>query len=187
MEHFRLCHSRRPATRSDDEDASNNPEVSDAAWSEIFHQRASVRAARTGEEDIALWLYTSGTTGPPKAVMHRHRHLRPSPQAMSRAVLGMESYDVVLSVSRMFFDYGLGSSVYLPAAAGASVVLSETPILPAMIRDALGGDAALRRSDFYRGLVRLAVERPLSTLRMASALGKRSTQSYSNGSASGSA
>lgn len=144
-------------------------------WSEIRHERGSVRAARTDEDDIALWLYTSGTTGLPKAVMHRHRHLRSAPEALSRQVLGMEADDVVLSVSRMFFAYGLGNSVYLPAAAGASVVLSETPILPAMIRDTLERSEATLLfgvPTFYRGLVRLAVERPLSTLRMAISAGE---------------
>jgi benzoate-CoA ligase len=49
----------------------------------------------------------------------------------------MEADDVVLSVSRMFFAYGLGNSVYLPASVGASVVVSETPAIPAMVNDLL--------------------------------------------------
>jgi acyl-coenzyme A synthetase/AMP-(fatty) acid ligase len=62
--------------------------------------------------------------------MHRHRHLRDAPQALSHQVLVMTQDDVVFSASKMFFAYGLGNSVYLPAAAGAAVVVNDAPIIP---------------------------------------------------------
>jgi acyl-coenzyme A synthetase/AMP-(fatty) acid ligase len=104
-------------------------------WSQVCGTSATLEPAATTEGDIALWLYTSGTTGLPKAAMHRHRHLKVSPDGLAKQVLGMESDDVVLSVSRMFFAYGLGNSVHLPASVGASVVMSETPAIPAMLND----------------------------------------------------
>ena len=105
------------------------------AWSEVCGRPSSLRAEPTTEEQIVLWLYTSGTTGLPKAAMHRHRHLKAVPTALAEQVLGLSEDDIVLSVSRMFFAYGLGNSVYLPAAAGASVVVSETPAIPAMVKN----------------------------------------------------
>jgi benzoate-CoA ligase family protein len=107
------------------------------SWREVCGRPASLPTAPTTEEDIALWLYTSGTTGLPKAVMHRHRHLKAAPGALSAQVLGMSTEDVILSVSKMFFAYGLGNSVYLPAAAGATVVVNEGPVLPALVQELL--------------------------------------------------
>ena len=94
---------------------------------------ARLEPAPTRGDDIALWLYTSGTTGLPKAVMHRHRHLPAATRGLARQVLGMQPEDVVLSASRMFFAYGLGNSVYLPPAFGASVVVSSSPVIPAIV------------------------------------------------------
>lgn len=105
-----------------------------SAWSEVCGPPSNLEPAPTTEDDIALWLYTSGTTGLPKGVMHRHRHLRDAPNTLAKQVLEMSADDVVLSISRMFFAYGLGNSVYLPAAFGASVVVSETPAIPAMVQ-----------------------------------------------------
>ena len=93
--------------------------------------------APTTSEDIALWLYTSGTTGLPKAVMHRQRHLRDAPAALARQVIGLGPEDTVLSISKMFFAYGLGNSVYLPASAGASVIVNGAPSIPQAIQGVL--------------------------------------------------
>ncbi len=106
-------------------------------WEEVCGRPAALAAAETEPDDIALWLYTSGTTGLPKAVMHRHRHLRWAPNGLARQVLQMEQEDVVLSVSKMYFAYGLGNSVYLPASAGATVVLNESPVVPTLVQDLL--------------------------------------------------
>jgi benzoate-CoA ligase len=106
-------------------------------WEEVCGRPASLAPASTGPEDIALWLYTSGTTGLPKAVMHRHRHLRWAPNGLARQVLQMEPDDVVLSISKMYFAYGLGNSVYLPASAGATVVINPTPPIPMVVQGVL--------------------------------------------------
>ena len=138
--------------------AEEDPVEGTTAWADVCARPAALAAAPTTEDDVVLWLYTSGTTGLPKAAMHRHRSLRAAPSALATQVLGMAAEDVVLSVSRMFFAYGLGNSVYLPAAAGASVIVNEAPGVPAMVRD------LLIRSEpsllfgvpaFFRGLIGL--------------------------------
>jgi benzoate-CoA ligase family protein len=106
-------------------------------WEDVCGGTASLSAANTTGEDIALWLYTSGTTGLPKAVMHRHRHLRWAPNGLAAQVLQMGAEDVILSVSKMYFAYGLGNSVYLPASAGAAVVLNEAPVVPTLVQGLL--------------------------------------------------
>jgi benzoate-CoA ligase family protein len=106
-------------------------------WAKTCGRPRRLDAAPTTPQDPALWLYTSGTTGEPKAAVHRQRSLRAAPAGLASQVLGMGAEDVVLSVSKMFFAYGLGNSVYLPAAAGASVVVSGGPVVPAGVQAAL--------------------------------------------------
>jgi benzoate-CoA ligase len=143
-------------------------------WSEVCGPPASLEPAATTEDDIALWLYTSGTTGLPKGVMHRQRHLRDAPQALATQVLEMTADDLVFSISRMFFAYGLGNSVYLPAAHGASVVVShETPAIAAMLQNMImevQPTLLFGVPAFYRGFVGLPnVELPSSVRAVVSA------------------
>ncbi len=143
------------------------------AWAEVCGTPAALQPASTTEEDIALWLYTSGTTGLPKGAMHRHRHLKAAPDALAKQVLGMGADDVVLSVSRVFFAYGLGNSVYLPAAVGASVVLSEAPVIPAMVQRLLTANTPTLLFGvpaFFRGLAGMSdAELPTSVRAIVSA------------------
>jgi benzoate-CoA ligase family protein len=100
-------------------------------WEQVCGRPAVLKPAPTLTDDIAVWLYTSGTTGKPKAAMHRHRHLRDGVAGLSRQVMELGPDDVVLSTSKMFFSYGLGNSVYLSAAAGAAAVIDDAPAVPA--------------------------------------------------------
>jgi benzoate-CoA ligase family protein len=116
--------------------AGDDAAVPDGAvrWSEVCAPGdAAWRPVPAEPDDIALWLYTSGTTGTPKGAMHRHRALRDAPAGLAAQVLALGDDDVVLSMSKMFFAYGLGNSVYLPAAAGATVVVDALPALPGRV------------------------------------------------------
>jgi benzoate-CoA ligase family protein len=105
------------------------------SWDEVCRRGSTLAPAPTTADDIALWLYTSGATGQPKGVMHRHRGIRAAAtNGLAAQVVGLTRDDVVLSVSKMFFAYGLGNSVYQPAAAGASVLINEGPSIPPRIQ-----------------------------------------------------
>jgi benzoate-CoA ligase len=79
--------------------------------------------ADTGRDDIAFWLYTSGSTGRPKGAMHRHSSLRLTANLYGIGTAGFREDDVVLSVAKQFFAYGLGNALTFPYAVGATVVL----------------------------------------------------------------
>lgn len=83
----------------------------------------AIETTGTSEDAWALWLYTSGTTGSPKAAMHRHANIRWVYETYGREVLGITSDDLCLSVAKMFFAYGIGNSLFFPLAAGATSVL----------------------------------------------------------------
>ncbi|HXE76217.1 MAG TPA: benzoate-CoA ligase family protein [Candidatus Xenobia bacterium] len=74
-------------------------------------------------DDLAFFLYTSGSGGQPKAAMHRHQHMLATADCYARQVLGFHSDDVAFSASKLFFAYGLGNAGYFPLSVGAATVL----------------------------------------------------------------
>jgi 4-hydroxybenzoate-CoA ligase len=78
--------------------------------------------AVTGDE-TAFWLYSSGSTGMPKGVIHVHSSLKGTSDTYALDVLGIREDDVVFSVAKLFFAYGLGNGMTFPLAVGATTVL----------------------------------------------------------------
>jgi benzoate-CoA ligase family protein len=94
------------------------------AFDEILGaQDAHLAPAETTKDDAAFWLYTSGTTGAPKAVVHLHHDMVVCCEAYGRHVLEITRDDRCFSVAKLFFAYGLGNSLYYPFDVGASSVL----------------------------------------------------------------
>jgi benzoate-CoA ligase family protein len=79
----------------------------------------------TRVDEPAYWLYSSGTTGRPKAVVHLHGDMLACVEPYAREVLAMTPDDITFSVARSFFSYGLVNSLYLPLLHGAATVLLE--------------------------------------------------------------
>ena len=74
-------------------------------------------------DDCAFWLYSSGSTGQPKGVRHVHSSLRATCDTYASQVLGIQADDVVFSVAKLFFAYGLGNGMSFPMSVGASTIL----------------------------------------------------------------
>lgn len=70
--------------------------------------------------------YTSGTTGEPKAAVHRHGDPLVYRQAFAEGAIAVHADDVLHSVSKMYFAYGLGNSLFFPLLCGATAVLSPS-------------------------------------------------------------
>src|SRR5213078_3412305 len=81
--------------------------------------------AATTKDDVAFWLYTSGTTGTPKAAVHLHHDMVVCCEAFGRHVLEIGPEDRCFSVARLFFAYGLGNALYFPFHVGAATVLDS--------------------------------------------------------------
>jgi benzoate-CoA ligase family protein len=87
----------------------------------------------TTEQSPAFLLYTSGSTGAPKGVLHLHGAIPHTIRSYASNVLRLSSEDRVYSSSRMFFAYGLGNSLSFPLAAGATVLLDAERPTPGRI------------------------------------------------------
>jgi benzoate-CoA ligase family protein len=82
-----------------------------------------LQAAATSKDDVAYWMYTSGTTGVPKGVVHLHHDLLSFLPPYCEQVTGITENDISFATSRMFFAYGRNSSFDSTLLYGASVVL----------------------------------------------------------------
>src|SRR4051812_25341773 len=103
-------------------DAPTDAVVSVHRWDD-FREDSEAPVAATRRDSPAFWLYSSGTTGLPKGVMHRHANPEATATTYGRSVLQIGPDDRCLSVAKLFFAYGLGNSLTFPLAVGASTVL----------------------------------------------------------------
>jgi benzoate-CoA ligase len=103
-------------------------EVTGAAGDEL-------EPADTSRDDMCFWLYSSGTTGFPKGVVHLQHDMRYVVENYARPVLHLEESDVMFSVAKLYFAYGLGNALYMPFGVGATTVLLAGPPAPATVLD----------------------------------------------------
>ena len=99
---------------------------------------ASAPVAETVEahdDELAFWLYSSGSTGQPKGVRHVHKALKATCDTFGDQVLGIREDDIVYSVAKMFFAYGLGNAVSFPMSVGATTVLFGGRPTPDVVYD----------------------------------------------------
>jgi benzoate-CoA ligase family protein len=79
-------------------------------------------------DDAAIWLFSGGTTGRPKAVVQTHRSFANTTECYGRGVIGYTERDVTLSVPKLYFGYATGSNLFFPFAAGGTSVLFPEPV-----------------------------------------------------------
>jgi len=93
-------------------------------WDEWLPSHAGAVATHpTAATDPAFFLYTSGSGGTPKAVVHRHLDMAVAARNYAQGVLGLRAEDRLFSVSKLFFAYGLGNGMYFPLHFGAATIL----------------------------------------------------------------
>lgn len=94
------------------------------SWDEVLGAASDrLDDADTYRDDVAGWLFTSGTTGHPKGAVHFHGHFPFNTECHAKRVLGLREDDVFVSVSRLFFGYATGTNLMFPFAVGGRAVL----------------------------------------------------------------
>lgn len=89
----------------------------------IARGKPELFTAPTLSDEVAFWLYSSGSTGNPKGAKHVHASLMVTARTYAQGVLNLTQDDVVYSAAKLFFAYGLGNAMTFTMAAGASAVL----------------------------------------------------------------
>jgi benzoate-CoA ligase family protein len=93
-----------------------------------LHAAAPAEPTKTHRDEPAIWLFTSGSTGEPKANVHTHRDFAFNTEVYARRTVGYRAGDVTISVPRLFFGYATGTNLMFPFAVGATAALfSERP------------------------------------------------------------
>ena len=82
-------------------------------------------AVNATADDDCFWLYSSGSTGPPKGAVHRHRDMVVTSQHFGVETLGIKPDDVCYSEAKLFFAFGLGNNMTFPLWVGATAVLNK--------------------------------------------------------------
>ncbi|MFP3915559.1 MAG: AMP-binding protein, partial [Actinomycetota bacterium] len=76
----------------------------------------------THRDDPAIWLFSGGTTGRPKAVPQTHRSFA-NTTALYTSAVGYRPDDVTMAVPKLFFGYATGANLFFPFSVGATCVL----------------------------------------------------------------
>lgn len=120
--------------------------------------------ADTRRDDIAIWLFTSGSTGHPKGAVHLQHDLPFNTEVFAKRTIGVKGDDITVSVPKLFFGYATGTNLLFPFAVGGATALfaeRSTPekvfevieryrptvltTVPTMINGMLNADATARK------------------------------------------
>ncbi len=136
-----------------------------------------VPTVETSPNDPAIWLFSGGTTGVPKAVAQTHRSLVNTTLLYGQGSLALVPDDITISVPKLYFGYATGSNLLFPLSVGASSVLFTEHPTP---------EALFERIEKHRPTVMVnvpsainqmishpvAANRDLSSLRLATSAGE---------------
>jgi benzoate-CoA ligase family protein len=87
---------------------------------------AELEPAPTTKDDVALWKFTTGSTGQPKGAVHPVHSPVLSDAWYAQGVLGMTADDVVVPVPKLFFGYARDLTALYPfGVGGAGIVFPE--------------------------------------------------------------
>src|SRR5256886_14931610 len=84
---------------------------------------AALDAFPTHRDDAAIWLFSGGTTGQPKAVVQTHTSFANTTECYAKGTIGYTQRDVTLSGAKLHFGYATGSNLLFPFSVGAATAL----------------------------------------------------------------
>jgi 3-hydroxybenzoate/4-hydroxybenzoate---CoA ligase len=118
-------------------------------------------AVPASREEPAFWLFSSGTTGRPKAIIHSHGNCAQGGKLL-REVLGADKSAVVLGTSKFFFTYSLDNAFLGPINIGATTIIIENWPEPEQVVEQVERhrpSVVFSVPTFYRRLLNLGADR----------------------------
>lgn len=89
----------------------------------VSEEQLAARAASVNSTDMALIMYTSGTTGFPKGAMHHHNLIQNVRERAYR--MGHTANDVILSYLPLFHAFGFSECLLMSAVSGAKQIVMD--------------------------------------------------------------
>src|SRR2546429_149622 len=138
---------------------------------------AALDTCPSHRDDAAIWLFSGGTMGQPKAVVQTHTSFANTAECYAKGVIGYTERDITLSVPKLYFGYATGSNLLFPFSVGASTVLFPEAATP----DVLFGKIARFRPTIMINVPTMinqmvshsaAARQDLSCLRLATSAGE---------------
>jgi benzoate-CoA ligase family protein len=109
---------------NEDQIAAENSRVKFFSFKEnVVSQPDICPAADTHRDDIAIWLFTSGSTGHPKGAVHLQHDLPYNTEVFAKRTMGVNENDLTVSVPKLFFGYATGTNLLFPFAVGGATAL----------------------------------------------------------------
>jgi len=149
--------------------------AAEPSWRPFVVDPTSVAVASVGQpvvettpDDPAMWLFSGGTTGVPKAVVQTHKSLVNTTRLYGQGSLRLTEADITLAVPKLYFGYATGSNLLFPFSVGASVVLFEEHPTP---------EAVFRRIEQHRPTVLVNVPSAINQMVSAPDAGQRDVSS----------
>jgi 2-aminobenzoate-CoA ligase len=128
----------------------------------------------TSAEDVAIFAFTSGTTGQPKGAMHFHRDLLACADTFSAHVLQPGPDDLFCGSPPLAFTFGLGGYLLFPMRVGAATLLLETAAPPQLLAGIQEHRATVvfTAPTAYRAMAAMAKDFDLSSLKKCVSAGE---------------
>jgi benzoate-CoA ligase family protein len=134
--------------------------------------------AVTHRDDIAIWLFTSGSTGHPKGAVHLQHDLPFNTEVFAKRTIGVREDDLTVSVPKLFFGYATGTNLLFPFAVGAATALFSERSTPEKLFEVI---------ERYRPTILTTVPTMINSMLNAADAGRRDLSSlrfcYSAGEA----
>ena len=144
--------------------------IAAVSWEEIQQLPSSLPDRKMVEQDLAYIMYTSGSTGQPKGIMHTH-HSGLNYAKMSASLYGVRQADIVGNHAPLHFDISTFGYFSAPLVGATSIIIPKAyTLLPASLSQLMEQEAMSIWYSVPLALIQLLIhgvlkKRDLSSLR----------------------